>query len=187
MTHVLEVERAHEDQWYRRAIAERFFEREGFRQLIAANIAALERMVPVGRNTRVLSLGCGTGEYERVLATRSRSVVGIDLSPVAIDYAQQRARDEHQDDRLTFLCGPVDSVDLDAASIDLVVIFGVLHHLDAAQRADVVRRVQRWLVPGGWCYARDPNARGLLRRLAGGSPGATSSTAPTRLRWIPRR
>jgi hypothetical protein len=22
-------------------------------------------------------------------------------------------------------------------------------------------------VPGGWCYARDPNARGLLRRLAG--------------------
>ena len=33
MTDVIDVERAHEDQWYRRVMAEGFFEREGFRQL----------------------------------------------------------------------------------------------------------------------------------------------------------
>lgn len=166
MTDALDVERAHEDEWYRRVVAEGFFEREGFRQLIAANLAALERLVPLTPETRVLSLGCGTGEYERLLATRCRSVVGIDLSPIAIGYAQRRARDEHLD-RLSFVCGPVESVELAASSVDLVVIFGVLHHLSAVQRAEVYPRVQRWLAPGGWCYARDPNARGLLRRLAG--------------------
>ena len=167
MTNVLDVERAHEDQWYRRVIAEGFFEREGFRQLVAANIAALERMVPLGPGTRVLSLGCGTGEYERVLATRCGSVVGVDLSPVAIEHAQRRARDDRQVDRLSFVCGPVEALELDASSIDLVVIFGVLHHLGRDQRADAYARVLRWLAPGGSCYARDPNARGLLRRLAG--------------------
>ncbi len=167
MTSVLDVERAHEDQWYRRVIAERFFEREGFRQLIAANLAALERLVPLGADTRVLSLGCGTGEYERVLATRCRSVLGVDLSPVAIEHAQRRARDERQSDRLSFVCGAAETLDLEPSSIDVVVIFGVLHHLGGGQRADLYARVRSWLAPGGWCYARDPNARGLLRRLAG--------------------
>lgn len=166
MTAPIDVERAHEDQWYRRAIAEGFFEREGFTQLIAANLAALERCVDIGAGTRVLSLGCGTGEYERRLAARCRSVVGADLSPVAIDYAARRARDERQQN-LTFTCGPAESLDLAESSVDLVVIFGVLHHLDAAQRAAIYAGAQRWLAPGGWCYARDPNARGLLRRLAG--------------------
>ena len=166
MTDAIDVERAHEDQWYRRVIAEGFFEREGFRQLIAANLASLERLVPVGPDTRVLSLGCGSGEYERRLAARCRSVVGADLSPVAIDYANQRARDEGHDN-LTFVCGPAETLDVAPASIDLVVIFGVMHHLNAQQRASVSARVLQWLVPGGWCYARDPNARGLLRRIAG--------------------
>jgi demethylmenaquinone methyltransferase/2-methoxy-6-polyprenyl-1,4-benzoquinol methylase len=166
MTDALDVERVHEDQWYRRVVAEGFFEREGFRRLVAANLSALERLVAVASSTRVLSLGCGTGEYERRLATKCRSVVGADLSPVAIEYASRRARDDGQDN-LSFACGPIDALAIAPASIDLVVIFGVLHHLDAAQRTAVYALVQQWLAPGGWCYARDPNARGLLRRLAG--------------------
>ena len=37
---IIEQERAHENAWYARALRERFFEREGFRQLVAWNVAA---------------------------------------------------------------------------------------------------------------------------------------------------
>lgn len=166
MSDPLDVERAHEDQWYRRVATEGFFEREGFRRLIAANLAALRRRVAVTPQTRVLSLGCGSGEYERRLATECQSVVGVDLSEVAVTYARQRAAEAGLTN-IRFESAPIEDLDVADASIDLVVIFGVLHHLDARQRAETYARVRRCLVPGGWAYSRDPNARGLLRRAAG--------------------
>ena len=166
MSDPLDVERAHEDQWYRRVTTERFFEREGFRRLIAANLDALRRSVPITPQTRVLSLGCGSGEYERLLATECQSVIGVDLSEVAVTYARDRAARAGLTN-IRFVSAPIEDVDVADGSIDLVVIFGVLHHLDARQRAGTYARVRRCLVPGGWAYSRDPNARGLLRRVAG--------------------
>jgi hypothetical protein len=37
---IVEQERAHENAWYTRALRERFFEREGFRRLVAWNVAS---------------------------------------------------------------------------------------------------------------------------------------------------
>lgn len=163
----LQVEREHEDGWHRHAIDARFFEREGFRQLITWNLAALRRAVPIAPTTRLLSIGCGAGEYELRLAPHVASVTGIDLSDVAIAEARRRAAAAGLA-HVTFHAGAIEDLPLPDASFDLVVAFGVLHHLGDTGRRLALARAHRCLAPGGWLYVRDPNARGLLRRMAGG-------------------
>jgi SAM-dependent methyltransferase len=166
MSDALEVERAHEDAWHARAIAERFFDREGFQRLIRWNLDALCRLVPLTPQTRLLSIGCGAGEYELRLARHVASVVGLDLSCVAVEEARRRARAAGAANA-TFVAGPVVGARVEPGSVDVVVAFGVFHHLGDEGRRDVLAAARQWLAPGGWVYLRDPNARGLLRRAAG--------------------
>jgi SAM-dependent methyltransferase len=165
MSEAIEREREHQDAWYSRAIQDRFFEREGFRRLIDWNLRLLRRAVPLTSSSRVLSLGCGTGEYERLLAPHVAHVTAVDLSGVAIGEATRRASE--QDARnVTFVEGALLDVTLPDSSFDVAYALGVLHHLSLAERHALLIRVRRWLAPGGWFYARDPNGRGLLRRTA---------------------
>ncbi len=166
MTQSIEAERVHEDAWYRRVASEGFFEREGFRQLRAANLRALRRRVPFEASWRVLSIGCGSGEYELEIARSVARVVGIDLSPVAIESAQRRASRAGVTN-VEFVAAAIGDASMPTDVFDAVMAFGVLHHLGDAGRLEALRHAHEVLRPGGWFYARDPNARGLLRRLAG--------------------
>jgi SAM-dependent methyltransferase len=166
MSEALTRERAHQDEWYARAIATHFFEHEGFRQLIAWNLGHLRRVVPLTSSSRVLSLGCGTGEYELALAPSVAQVAAIDLSPVAIVEARRRASDRHITN-IDFIEASLLDLSLPPGSFDVVYALGVLHHLSLAERHALLIHVRRWLAAGGWFYARDPNARGLLRLVAG--------------------
>ena len=175
MSQHIDAERSHEDAWYRRVVDEGFFERQGFRQLQQANLAALRRTVPLQPDMRVLSIGCGSGEYEVALAREVGHVVGLDLSPVAVAAAEHRARTAAVAN-VTFIEGAIGEVQLRDAPFDLVIAFGVLHHLGDEGR----RRALGWLraqsSDDGWLYVRDPNAR-----------GATSSTVRTSSPSIRRR
>jgi SAM-dependent methyltransferase len=158
------IEREHQDAWYERAIRERFFEREGFRRLLAWNVERFRRSVDLTPATRALSIGCGLGEYELALAPDVDSLVALDLSPVAIAEATRRAADAGLAN-LTFRCASIRECAFDDGSFDLVFAFGVTHHLSEAERAELFARAARWLKPGGTLYLRDPNADGWLRRL----------------------
>ncbi len=77
---------------------------------------------------RVLDVGCGTGELARHLARRGHSVIGLDMSPAAIDIARRRATDDGVD--VTFVVG--DARELSASApgpFDAVVDSGLLHSL----------------------------------------------------------
>src|SRR4051812_31512007 len=43
------------------------------------------------RCRRILEIGCGTGEFSRLLAARAESVLAIDLSPQMIRLARERS------------------------------------------------------------------------------------------------
>jgi 2-polyprenyl-3-methyl-5-hydroxy-6-metoxy-1,4-benzoquinol methylase len=163
----IDVERSHEDAWYRRVVEEGFFERAGFRQLQQANLAALRRKVPLTADMRVLSIGCGSGEYEVALAREVGRVVGLDLSPVAVHAAVTRAHAAGVANASFMVTAIGGDVDLGAAPFDVVIAFGVLHHLGEESRRQALHWLRQQLVTGGWLYVRDPNARGVLRRLAG--------------------
>lgn len=160
----LEVERAHEDAWYRRAIDERFFDHEGFRQLVAWNVRALHRLVPVRADMIVLSIGSGLGDYELALAGSVRHIVAVELSPVAAAEARRRIAAAGLTN-VEVITGAIDDVTFPPGHFDLIYAMGVFHHFLPAQRATLLARLTPFLAADGWLYLRDPNARGWLRRV----------------------
>ena len=164
---VIAQERAHENAWYTRALRERFFEREGFRQLIACNIAAFRRQVPLRRDMHVLSIGAGLGDYELAMAPEVQHITAVELSETAADAARQRLRSAAVGN-VTVITGPIDTQAFESGQFDVVYAMGVFHHFLPDQRQLLLRQVHAWLAPAGWLYVRDPNARGLLRRVLEG-------------------
>jgi SAM-dependent methyltransferase len=164
---IIEQERAHENAWYARALRERFFEREGFRRLVACNVAAFRRQVPLRLDMRVLSIGAGLGDYELALAPLVKHIVAVELSETAAEAARARLSAAHVAN-VDVIAGPIDTQPFERSQFDVVYAMGVFHHFLPDQRRQLLRQVHTWLAPAGWLYVRDPNARGLLRRILEG-------------------
>ena len=160
---IVEQERAHENAWYTRALRERFFEREGFRQLVAWNVAAFRRLVPLRSDMRVLSIGAGLGDYELALAPAVGHIVAVELSETAADAARERLHAAGINN-VDVVAAAIDAQTFAPGQFDVIYAMGVFHHFLPEQRRLLLARTHEWLVDGGQLYVRDPNARGLLRR-----------------------
>jgi ubiquinone/menaquinone biosynthesis C-methylase UbiE len=104
-----------------------------------------------------LDLGCGSGTYLPLLATRADTVVAVDFSPAML----AEARDACAYLAVTYIEGDATSVPLPAASFDLVICIGVLEYLPDA--LDGLREIARLLRPGGSAVVSVPNARSAWR------------------------
>jgi SAM-dependent methyltransferase len=107
------------------------------------------------RESRVLSLGCGIGDTELLLARHVGSVTGVDISGAAI--AQARA-DAAGAPNLAFFEGTVDEVPV---RFDIVIAVFFLHHLADRALDALPRQLGRLLQPGGVFYSLDPSAQRL--------------------------
>ncbi|MET8980524.1 class I SAM-dependent methyltransferase [Streptomyces sp. NPDC004539] len=120
------------------------------------NLAALTEHGPL-TGGRALELGCGPGRNARHLAAHGYHVDAVDISPAAIRWAEERARESGVDVRFhlgdafklvgTELPGPY----------DLVYDSGCFHHLPPHRRISYLRLLDRALAPGGYfgltCFA----------------------------------
>src|ERR1700693_4579934 len=84
---VLQRELTYHEQLYS-GFAQAHFARPAVRALRAHMAQRILRMTGAGENSRVLSLGCGIGDTELLLAPHVREIVGADLSPAAIRQAR---------------------------------------------------------------------------------------------------
>jgi len=108
-------------------------------------------LVPVSARS-VLDVGCGAGRLGEALKARQGcEVVGIEYDP----RAAARARDRL--DRV--IVGDVERLDADfePGRFDAVVCGDILEHLRAPEK--LLRRIHRWLRPGGAFVASVPNVR----------------------------
>lgn len=103
----------------------------------------------------VLDYCCGTGDEAIELAKRGAHVVGIDISPVAIQTAEKRARQEGIADRIEFYAMDAERLNFDNDSFDVIVGLGALHHLDLRSAFPELARV---LKPDGFGVFSDPLA-----------------------------
>lgn len=107
---------------------------------------------------RVLDIASGEGYGTSALAKVASSVVGVDISPEAVDHATMRYR-------LDFRLGDAEKIPLENASVDAVVSFETIEHVASAGRfMDEIRRV---LKPGGLVVISTPNP---AKYLAGKLP-----------------
>ena len=143
--------------------AQSHFAKPAVRALRAHMVGRILRLTGAGPSSRVLSLGCGIGDTELLLAPHVRELIGIDLSPAAIRQARLdavRAGIRNAE----FLEG----IEPPAGPFDLVIGIFFLHHLSDAVLAGMPRLIRDRLAPGGSFYALDPSRQrlsGALGRL----------------------
>ncbi len=102
----------------------------------------LYRRVNLSRAKNVLDVGCGTGVITEEIAAQSRGrVVGLDIDPAMIAWAQERG------ERATYRLGDARDLPFPAASFDVVLCHFVLLWVDDA--AGAVREMARVARPGG--------------------------------------
>jgi SAM-dependent methyltransferase len=93
------------------------------------------------RASRILDVGCGTGELCRLLSERGASVVGVDLCSNLVDRARREAPAS------AFCKANAEDLPFGSASFDLVTSLLVLHYLSDPRRA--LSEIARVLMPGG--------------------------------------
>ncbi len=87
---VRERELAYHEQLYS-GFAQKHFAKPAVRALRAHMAGRILAATGAGRNSRVLSLGCGIGDTELLLAPHLGEIVGVDLTPAAIRQARADA------------------------------------------------------------------------------------------------
>jgi ubiquinone/menaquinone biosynthesis C-methylase UbiE len=87
--------------------------------------AVAEHALPGTR--RVADVGAGTGRFAAALAERlDASVIGVEPSIEML----KRAAEENPHPRVSYVVGPAETIPIASATIDLVFLSMVVHHLD---------------------------------------------------------
>ena len=112
---------------------------------------------------RVLSIGCGDGRFELMVARHAEFVTAIDISPEAIELAKENAA-KLGVSNVEFRCMPVSEFSWEAR-FDVVLCVAFLHHLPEPKLPDFLRDVFVHTAPGGLLFTQDPNVNGILRKV----------------------
>ena len=111
------------------------------------------------RCRRVLEVGCGAGEFSRLLARRAESVLALDLSPRMIRSARERSK---LYPNINYVEADVMASDFPDGEFDCVATLTTLHHLPAEA---ALRKIRKALRPGGVFLCLDLYRRSNLADL----------------------
>ena len=136
--------------------AQRHFARPAVRALREHMATRILKVTGAWGRSRVLSLGCGIGDTELLLARQVNEIVGIDLSPAAVRQARADA------ERLGITNARFEEGETPpGGDFDAVIAIFFLHHLPDSALAGLPGRLRQWLRPGGVFYSLDPSRHRL--------------------------
>jgi len=158
-------ERDHHDHYYAHDAA-RILESPIFRRVHDRAARQFRRLAGIVPTHRVLSLGCGDGSLERRLAPFVAEIVGIDVSPVAIERAREKTLAHAAN--VTFLAADLAAGVPDSlGQFDAIAAFAFLHHLDDAAIGATLAGARKLLRHGGVFFSTDPSCRRIVGLFAG--------------------
>jgi SAM-dependent methyltransferase len=113
---------------------------------------AFARRFVAGR--RVLDAACGEGYGSALLAEAAQHVVGVDIDAAVVASASSRYGGRGN---VEFRAASVTSLPLADASVDAVVSFETIEHLEAADQPAMLAEFARVLAPDGLLILSSPN------------------------------
>ena len=108
---------------------------------------------------RVLDIACGEGYGSNLLAAAGAEVIGIDIAPDVIAHAKRA----YPRQNLIFREGSCLNIPMDDKSIDLVVSFETIEHLDDHEQ--FLREIKRVLSDSGALIISSPDKREYTDRI----------------------
>lgn len=130
--------------------------RRGFQRWLEYPVFSLLGLRGQGRD--ILEIGCGNGYGAKLLARlKPKSYVGIDVMPEMVSLARKQSGLANAE---FFVQDAADLSRFADESKDIVVIFGILHHVPAWRK--VLQECQRVLRPGGQLFLEEPNRAAIL-------------------------
>ena len=145
-------ELAHHEELYS-GFAQQHFAKSAVRALRAAMVERILKLTGAGKTSRVLSLGCGIGDTEILLAPNVAHITGIDLSPAAIRQAREDARGIAN---LDFIEATMEDSGV-SGGFDAIIAIFFLHHLPDEELKRAIEWIRRQLRAGGVFYSLDPS------------------------------
>jgi len=152
-----------EIEFFERFYGEGAYHPVGWRLRLSRELKSLRRVAgdrPLGR---VLSLGCGDGEFELMLAPHAEHITALDISSQAIDIAQRNAS-RRGVSNVDYRCMPLSDLSWDD-QFDAVICLAFLHHVQEEDLPALLLQAYEHLKPGGFFYSQDPNINGFLRKV----------------------
>jgi SAM-dependent methyltransferase len=92
---------------------------------------------------RVLEIGCGTGEFSRLLAERCKEVVAVDLSPNMIEAAKKQSK---HFTNIDFQAADILKWEFPVQQFDAIASLATVHHLPLEE---LLPKLKTALKPGG--------------------------------------
>lgn len=108
--------------------------------------------LPLVSGKDVLDVASGEGYGSAMLASRARSVIGVDISAEAISHASARYANGSN---LSYMEGSAASIPLGDDSVDVVVSFETIEHL--LEQEEMMAEIRRVLRPDGILVMSSPN------------------------------
>lgn len=94
------------------------------------------------RYGRSLEIGCGSGEFCKLLALRSNQVIGVDLSSRMIEKAKKNTSISN----ISFINRDITECNFEKGSFDCIVSIATMHHLPYKT---ILENAKEWLKIGG--------------------------------------
>ena len=100
-------------------------------------------LVRLDPGSKVLDLGCGSGNPADIEIARQHGVTGVDISRSQVEMARKNVPLGR------FIHGDLAALDFPKGSFDAVVSFYTLEHLPRRQHGSLLKGIHDWLRPGG--------------------------------------
>lgn len=123
-------------------------------------LPTLVRLLDVHPGMTIIDVGCGSGFYSRLIASRLQGeghVVGIDSDPAMLTTAQQITMREGWSEVLVYHTGHATKLPIPEGVADLVFANGTLWVLPEAERVTALREMLRVTRQGGRVLLAEPD------------------------------
>ena len=109
----------------------------------------------------VLDIASGEGYGTSILATKAIKVFGVDINPELVEHAARK----YDRENIRFLNGSADQIPLESNSVDIIVSFETLEHVDAPTQKNFLTEVRRVLRTNGVFIVSTPDKKNYTDRF----------------------